>query len=221
MIPQLSTLRRVVCALAISVVATPAAGAQVSWTDWTSNDANNVFGSMLFNGNPVGVTFSGLFDGAQFGCGTDYWVNPSIYTGVGVPNAPTNCEMIQLTAGSTKTITFSQAVTNPLFALISWNNQPVVTFNGPLEIVNQGCGYWGCGTMTVNGNVLNSVGESHGTIRLLGTYTEVTFTDGTESWHGITVGAEELATAPEPASYVLMATGLLGVFGVSRRKRLR
>ena len=220
MITRFSTLRRVVCALALSVVAIPAAGAQVSWTDWTSRDGNTIFGSMLFNGTPIDVTYTGAIYDSQFGCGTNYWSNPSTYIGAGVPNAPVNCEIIMLGAGGTKTITFSQAVTNPLFAMASWNGQPNVTFSGPLEIVNQGCGYWGCGTMTVNGNVLSSSGESHGTLRLLGTYTEVTFTDADEYWHGITVGAESLTT-PEPASYVHMATGLLGVFGVSRRKRVR
>ena len=213
------SLRSFVVALAASVVLAAPASAQVSWTDWTSVGTNSVSGSMMFNATPVNVTFTGAYSFAQLGCGTDFWLPASTYTGAGVPNAPTNCELIGLNSGGLKTITFSQAVVNPLIGLVSWNGQPTVSFNGPLQIVANGCGYWGCGTMSVNGNDLSTSGEVHGTIRLVGSYTSVSFTDGSENWHGITVGAENLNVVPEPSTYLLMAAGLAGVFAIARRRR--
>jgi hypothetical protein len=217
---HLRPLGRLVGALTITLVAAGAAQAQVSWTDWTAAGAGTVTGTLMFNATPIGVTYTGPYSFAQLGCGINYYV-PNVYTGVGVPNAPTNCEIIGLSQGGAKTITFSQAVVNPLIALVSWNLQPNVPFNGPLQLVASGCGYWGCGTITTSGNNLVARGEAHGTLRLVGTYTSVTFTDGSENWHGITVGAETLGTStiPEPSTYALMATGLLGLFAAARRRR--
>ena len=127
---------------------------------------------------------------------------------------------VALDVGGAKTITFSQAVVDPLIALVSWNNQAPILFNGPIQVVSSGCGYWGCGTISASGNTLVTGGEAHGTIRLVGTYTQITFADGSENWHGITVGATDVATVtPEPSTFVLLASGLVGVFGVVRRRR--
>ena len=112
----------------------------MGWTDWTSVGANQVFGSMLVDGNPINVLFQGAyFSFAQTSCGTNYWTNPSIYTGAGVPTPPPACDLIALDAGGFKTITFSQAVTNPVIALTSWNSQTEPhSFNGPVQVVNPG-----------------------------------------------------------------------------------
>lgn len=217
----LRTLRRITGGLAAIVVAAAPAHAQVSWTDWLTTGTNTASGTLDFLGTPVGVTYSGPYSFVQTGCGTNYWANNSaVYTGAGVPNAPATCDIIALDGGGLKTITFSQAVVNPLLALVSWNGQSAVPFSGPIQVVNSGCGHWGCGTLTANGNVLTATGEAHGTIRVLGTYTSISFTDGSENWHGITVGAESLASSvPEPSTVVLMATGLAGVLGAARRRR--
>lgn len=106
--------------------------------------------------------------------------------------------------------------------MVSWNGEQNVPFSGPITVVAEGCGFWGCGTLDVDANgPLDTTGEAHGTIRLNGTYTSFTFTDASEGWHGITVGAQGLAASavPEPSTYALMATGLLGVLGAARMRR--
>lgn len=216
-------MRQYVGALALTLAGASGAQAQVAWTDWSSTGPNAVFGSLISGSNTVNVSFSGPYAFAQTGCGTDYWAVssfPSTFS-VAPGDAPTGCDIIALNAGGLKTINFSQAVVNPLIALVSWNSQPSVVFNAPLQVVSQGCGYWGCGNITTNGNTLSASGEAHGTIRLLGTFTQVSFTDAGENWHGISVGAEAVAVTatPEPATLVLMGSGLLGVFGIVRRRR--
>lgn len=207
-----------------TLLAASTAHAQVNWTDWTSSTATTVTGTLTAGATPVGVTYTGPYYFRQLDCSPgngDYWTP---YASTYLPNAPTNCEMIALGDGGTNTIAFSSTVTNPYFALVSWNLNPnvPVTFNGPVEVINSGPGNFGSGTMTVMGNSIYFSGEVHGTFRLLGNYDSITFTDQTEYWHGFTVGAEGLAataTTPEPSTYVLFASGLLGVVGMARRRR--
>ena len=207
-------------AASLMIVGASPASAQMGWTDWTTAGANTVFGTMTVDGNPINVVFQGALYFAQTDCGTNYWTNPGTYTGPGVPTPPPACDLIGLGDGGRKTITFSQAVENPVLALTSWNSQSPIEFNGPVEVVNQGCGYWGCGSLSASGNTLTASGEAHGTIRLVGTYTQVSFTDGSEYWHGFTVGAESAAVVtPEPASLVLLATGMAGLFGIAKRRK--
>lgn len=116
----------------------------------------------------------------------------------------------------------SRPVVNPVLALASWNMGTPVSFSAPLEVVSYGEGYFGNGTLTAEGNQLKMTGAGYGTIRFNGTFSSIELTDTNEYWHGFTVGASGLpatSSVPEPSTYVMMATRLLGLGGVARRRR--
>lgn len=199
----------------------------ISWTDWTSTSlaSSGVLGTLIVDGSPVDVTFSGPYSFAQTSGGTNYW-NPSApYISAAVDNAPPASDIIALSTGGSKTITFSEMIQDPILALVSWNGN-TVDFGVPIEILSYGDGYWGNGTPILNagGTGFYGSGEVHGAIRFTGSYSSITFTDTYEGWHGFTVGVTGLSGSepgpvPEPGTMLLMGTGLVGLIGVRRKMK--
>ena len=213
------------------VVASSAGAATVDWADWTSTTPSTVSGTVTAGSATVGVTYSGAqYSFAQVNnVGTDYFLPNAPYLSATVSNAPGTSDIVALSAAGTSTITFSQAVVNPLIALVSWNGANV-TFGGGadsqtynIQYLSSGCGFWGCGTYaSPTATSFVGSGELHGVIELQGTYTSISFTDTTpENWHGLTVGFESVAsTVPEAAESSLLLAGLL-VVGVALRRKPR
>jgi len=226
--------RTAIAVVALNAIA--AAGAHagtVAWTNWTSDTANTVSGSVLFGSSTVGVTYSGAqYQFAQInGVGTDYFSPTTPYISATVSNPPTPVDIVALSAAGTSTITFSQAVVNPLIALVSWNGAHV-TFGGAgdsqtynIQYLSSGCGFWGCGSFANQTSTsFDGSGELHGVIELLGTYTRISFTDTTpENWHGLTVGFQSVAVSavPEPDVVWLMLAGTPILAAVARRHRMK
>lgn len=210
--------------LAGLVAAGGAGAATISWTDWTGSGVQSASGTLQVGMTSVNVAYSGDYYFAQTAGGTNYW-NPSApYLSAAVSNAPPASDIIALGAGGTKTITFSQAVVDPIFALVSWNGN-VTDFGTSIDLLSQGAGYFGNGSFVINaaGTGFTGSGEAHGAIRLPGTFTSITFTDTTEYWHGFTIGVAGLGQpptgVPAPAPLAVLATGLLALIGVRRATR--
>ncbi len=204
--------------------AQPATGATINWTDWTNYTLGSA-GSANGTISPgIAVRYSGDVTFAQTGIGTNYWTEgvPAPYTGNPVVgNAPTPAEMIALSLTSfNNTLTFSQAVLNPIMAIVSMGrtNLPVsYDFNTPFTVLSEGRGYWGDGWYNLlPGDILQGY-EMHGVIQFNGYISSISWNASpSEYWHGITVGLAN--PVPEPSTLLLLGGGLAGL-GLWRRSR--
>lgn len=195
----------------------------ITWTDWTSATTGPA-GSAAGTIGSVGIRYGGDVTFAQLGAGINYWTEVTApYTGSAVvDNAPTASEMIAMSlAGITNTITFSQAVTNPIMAIVSQgqNGLPVTyDFDSPFSVLSEGHGYWGDGTYSLGAGDTLTGRELHGVIQFSGSFTSISWVSAPgEYWHGFTIGLEERKDVPEPSGLLLLGLGLLGLAGARRR----
>jgi hypothetical protein len=222
--------------LAICVgTASLSASTIVNWADWTSGTEGtngSATGSFQFGLNTVGVTYSGQIQFLITGAGTNYWTEPNPaarpYTGGDVANAPPTSDIIAMSTATSRSLTFTESVSDLYFAYVSLNGNGFV-FNQDFEIVSQGQGYWGDGTAVkqdLGGGLFGltgTSGEPHGVIRFVGSFDSITWTSNAdENWYGFTVGAAartaDVAT-PEPSTFVVGASGLLLTAFLRRRRK--
>ncbi|MEN8123415.1 MAG: PEP-CTERM sorting domain-containing protein [Bacteroidota bacterium] len=241
--------------LVLMFISTNVSASTVYWTDWTEASSlagNTWLGTITTPTATVDITYNnpqgiGFF---QASGGIDYWQNghsgrnpaTSPYTSDKVDNIPTGTDIVALQHAGSQTLTFSEAIANPVFSYVSLNGNGYA-FDQDFEILSFGHssdgndnGYWGSGTSYKNivdlggGNFeyqLLGTGEPHGTLRFTGTFDTVTWTSlSNEYWNGFTVGIEGTESEifpgvpeiPEPATMLLFGLGLLGLAGVSREK---
>lgn len=187
------------------------------WVDWTSSDANHVYGTITIGGNTINVTYTNTngYAFAQTAGGTNYWTGylggafsgASPYVSASVANGPATADIIALQYAGSQSLTFSQSVENLAFSIVSMNGNGY-GFNQNFNIASYsgyngaGPGYYGAGTMVkaVVGNTyqLNDGGmnaasighsEPHGTIRFTGGFSQLNWQSlSNENWNGFTVG---------------------------------
>jgi len=183
----------------------------------------------------VDVTYTGNYTFAQVSGGSDYWnPEPTYADGTIVGNRPSTADIIALyEAGSTvHTLTFSQAVLNPIMAVVSLGQPSVPVqydFDAPFNIVTNGQGAFGNGPLTeLPGDVLQGQ-EGNGTVQFQGSFTSISWTipEIGEYWHGFTIGAIGVGgepgpgpgpnPIPAPGALLLLSLGT-GLVGYLRRR---
>lgn len=225
---------RILALLAATALAASSASAlPVFWTDWTAGTAgtNGSATGVINTGTElIDVTYSGEIAFLQTNGGTNYFVPSSPYTSGAVDNAPASSDIIALSGTSLKTLTFSKAVDNLFFAVVSLNGNGYV-FDSEFDVVSFGTGFWGGGTLTKtdlgNGQwVTSGSGEPHGVIRFTQPVTSISWTSqANEYWNGFTVGTYGVAReqpsngVPDSSATALLVAGAVGTMVALRRRR--
>ncbi|MEK6702141.1 MAG: PEP-CTERM sorting domain-containing protein [Planctomycetota bacterium] len=214
---MMSNIKTIAAGVTLAAGFVSGASAQVSWTNWTDANAGAA-GSASGNMGGVFVRYTGEVLFAQTnGAGTNYWQPDAAYLSATVPNAPANADIIAITGGNqtVNTITFSQAITDPIMAIVSMGQGglPVdYVFDASFSILSVGQGYWGNGTLVQPASNILRGEEGHGVIQFQGSFTSISFVVPTgEYWHGFSVGM-----VPTPGSMALL--GLGGVVSLRRRR---
>lgn len=83
---------------------------------------------------------------------------------------------------------------------MSWKGN-VVDFGTSIEIIGQGQGFRGDGTIDPNdaGDGFTGIGEVHGIVRPEGIFTSIIFADTRENRHGFTAGLAGPGGPPRPS----------------------
>ena len=209
-----------------AILAISSAGAgnasTIDWTAWTGATAGETNGTATGTAGSVGVSYQGEVQSLQLNYPS--WTPASSYVGGTISNAPLPSDnIIQIFGGAnsaTDTITFSTAVTNPVFAIWSLGQGGInaqFAFNEPFAIQAGGPSLeYGGTAITSSGNTVYGV-EGNGTLQFIGTYSSISWTTPVyEDWYGFTVG---VSAVPEPSTWAMMILGFMGVGFLAYRRK--
>jgi PEP-CTERM motif len=217
----------IIAAALMSAAAMQTFAAVIDWVDWSSATTGLAGTAACTLSGGVNVSYTGEVNFAQTAGGANYWSPNGSYLSGTVGNSPTTTDIIGINGGYglTQTITFSQAVVNPLMAIVSLGQPGVgvrLNYDAPATILSYGGGYWGGGSITQNGTNGILGYEGHGVVQFMGTYNSISFTaPDPEYWYGFTFGIEGVASTeavPEPSSLILGMLGFAMLVGFGMRR---
>jgi hypothetical protein len=223
--PLKTSLAGVAIAVGALAAAAPAAAGVIDWASWSGATTGNTTGSATatFDG---GLTASYTGELQSLVVNYPSYAPTSTFSGGTVSNTPAQADgILQIfggTAAGTNTITFSQAVINPVLAIWSLGQGGITAqfnFNRAFTIESGGpSAEYGGSTITSVGNTVFGA-EGNGVIQFTGSVLSISWVNPVfENWYGFTLGAP-VAAVPEPETYALMLAGLAAIGALARRRR--
>ncbi len=205
--------------------AAPASAVTV-WTDWISVSDTTPGASGLLNG--VTVTYSGQVIDFVINGTSNIWSPNSSFIGGTVTASPSTVGddirlngIIRLATGA---LFFSSPVVNPVFAIWSLGSPSTAasfTFNATPTLEAGGPNsQFGGSSIVVNGNTLSG-NEGNGVVEFTGTFNSITWSHTIENFYAFTVGVNGPSgpTVPEPSMWLLLGSGLGGLFVLRRHRQ--
>lgn len=226
-----SLLQRGLSSAAIAVSAilatTPVAAAPIDWASWSGvTTSNTTTGAALATFADLGITAGYTGELISFQANYPSYTPVATFSGGSVSNGPVQADgIIQIFGGTgtgTHTLTFSQAVLNPVLAIWSLGQPGLLAqfvFDQSFTIQSGGPNAeYGGASITALGNTVSGI-EGNGVIQFNGSLTSISWTNPVfENWYGFTVGVPVAAAIPEPETYALMLAGL-ALLGARARRR--
>jgi hypothetical protein len=206
--------------------ATSAQADTIDWTNWASGTPGTPGSASGATTGGVGVTYTG--DILQLVADYPSWTPNASYVGGTVGNAPPqDGGIIKLQGGNgdINTLTFSQALVDPVIAIWSLGQGGVQAsfnfINAPFTIEAGGpSAEYGGQSITETGDTAYGL-EGNGTIQFHGTFKSISWTNpASEFWYGVTVGNDINAAVPEPATWAMFLLGF-GAIGWTLRTQRR
>ncbi|MDE2378380.1 PEPxxWA-CTERM sorting domain-containing protein [Bradyrhizobium sp.] len=204
------------CSLAFACIASEAPAAVITWNTWDTSSSGTM--------GPIAVTYDGP---ANLVTGYPSYLPASTFADSSVVNnapQPSN-NILQITGGSPNiyTLTFSQAVVNPVFAIWSLGQGRLPTSfvftQTPTFVAGGPSNEYSGQAITVSGNTVGGV-EGNGTVEFLGTFNSLSWSNPQpEYWYGFNVGYTSIAPVPEPATWAMMILGFVGLGYLGYRRR--
>jgi PEP-CTERM motif len=204
--------------LAFACGMSEASAAVITWNTWDTSSSGTM-GTITDTYNGPATLVSGY---------PSYGPSSTFADGSIVNNAPnpTN-NILQITGGSPNvyTLTFSQAVVDPVFAIWSLgaSNTPAsfVFTQTPTFVAGGPSNEYGGQAITVSGNTVGGI-EGNGTVEFLGTFTSLSWSNPqSEFWYGFNVGYTSVAPVPEPSTWAMMILGFAGVGFMAYRQKAK